>query len=103
MTYAYLLPILVNVREIMPKRIQPTRFPSHPKHDHNATCGFHVGHVGHSIEKCNHFKARVQELINQKLMCFTLVIVEALIEERFEYKGTLIHVQLYLPRIQSVV
>ncbi|KAI5382766.1 hypothetical protein KIW84_070251 [Lathyrus oleraceus] len=60
LSYAYLLPILVNAGAIVPKRIQPAGFPYHPKHDPNATCGYHTGHVGNSIENCNHFKAIVQ-------------------------------------------
>lgn len=50
MTYAHLLPILVNDGAIMPKQIQPARFPYHPKHDPNAIYGYHFGHVGNSIE-----------------------------------------------------
>lgn len=61
----------------MPKHIQPTRFPYHTKLDPNATCGYHAIHVWNSIENCNPFKAIVQELINQKLLCFTLVTAEA--------------------------
>lgn len=54
-----MLPIMVNTRAIMPKQIQPARFPYHPKHDPNAIYGYLVGYVGHSIENYNHFKAKV--------------------------------------------
>lgn len=94
MSYAHLLPILVNDGAIMPKWIQPAGFPYHPKHDPSATCGYHTGHVRHSIENCNPLKVIVQELINQKLLGFTPMIVEAPVEKRFEYKGHLIRVQV---------
>lgn len=75
MSYAHHLPILINVGEIMSKEIEPARFPYTPKHDPNATCGYHTGHIWHSIEAYYHFKAKVQELIDQKMLCFTPAIV----------------------------
>lgn len=59
MSYAHFLPILVNAGAIMPKRIQLVWFPYHPKHDPNATFGYHTGYVRHSIDNCNPFKAKV--------------------------------------------
>lgn len=93
MSYAYLLPILVNVGAIVPKQIEHVRFPYSRKHDHHAICGYHAGHVGSSIENCYPFKTKVEELINQ-LLCFTPVTTEAPTEKRFEYKGPPIHVQV---------
>lgn len=93
-------PILINVGEIMPKQIKPTKFPYHRKHDPNATCGYHPGHVGNSIENYYLFKAWVQKLIDQKLMCFTPKTTEVPIEKEFEYKGPPIHVQVHLSVVQ---
>lgn len=68
MRYAHMLPIVVNTGAIVPKQIQPARVPYHHKHDPNAICGYHEGYIGNSIESCDPFKAKVQELINQKLL-----------------------------------
>lgn len=85
-----MLSILVNAREVVPKQIDPSRFPYNRKHDPHLTCGY----VGNSTETWHVFKTRVQELINQKLLCFTPVTVEASIKKRFEYKDPSIHVQV---------
>lgn len=71
MSYAHLLSILINVREIVPKEIKPSRFPYYPKLDLNVTCGYHVGHVGNSTEACCIPKNKVEELFDQKMLCFT--------------------------------
>lgn len=102
MSYAQLLPILVNDGAIVPKQIELARFPYGRKHDPCAICGYHVGYVGHSTETCHVLKARVQELIDQKLLSFTPVITEAPIEKRFEYKDPPIHVQIHPPVVQRV-
>lgn len=102
-SYAYLLPILVNVGEIVPKETEPARFPYNRKHDPHAICGYHVGYVGNSIENCYSFKTKVQEFIDQKLLSFTPVIVEAPVEKRFEYKGPSICVQVHPPVVQPVM
>ncbi|KAI5420115.1 hypothetical protein KIW84_044053 [Lathyrus oleraceus] len=81
-SYAHLLPILVNAGAIMPKQTEPAKFPYSYKHDPHATCGYHAGYVGHSTETCHVLKARVQELIDQKLLSFTPAIVEMPVEKR---------------------
>ncbi|KAI5420204.1 hypothetical protein KIW84_044115 [Lathyrus oleraceus] len=81
-SYAHLLPILVEVGAIVPKQIEPARFPYGYKHDPRATCGYHTEYVGHSTETCHVLKARVQELIHQKLLSFTPVIIEVLVGKR---------------------
>lgn len=53
------------------KEIPPAIFPYHAKHNPNASSAYHVGHKGHSIEDCWVFKAKVQELIEQKILTFT--------------------------------
>lgn len=74
MSYTQLLPILVNAGAIVPKQTRPSRFPYDRKHDPHAICGYHVEHVGNSIENCYSFKTKVQELIDQKLLSFTPII-----------------------------
>lgn len=54
----------------MPKEILPTVYPYVPKYNPNASCVFHAGYIGHSIEDCGLFKTRVQELIDQKVLSF---------------------------------
>ncbi|KAI5429122.1 hypothetical protein KIW84_033931 [Lathyrus oleraceus] len=67
-SYTHLLPILVNIRALMPKQIEPAKFPYHRKHDPHATCGYHAGYVGHSTEAYHVLKTKVQELINRNLL-----------------------------------
>lgn len=43
-SYAHLLPILVNIRTIVPKQIEPARFPYSRKYGPHAIYGYHVGH-----------------------------------------------------------
>ncbi|KAI5436215.1 hypothetical protein KIW84_022616 [Lathyrus oleraceus] len=102
MSYTQLLPILVNARAIMPKQIEPAKFPYHREHGLHSTCGYHAGYVGPSTEACHVLKSRIQELIDQKLLRFTHVIVEAPVEKRFEYNGPLICVQVHPPMVQLV-
>ncbi|KAI5412413.1 hypothetical protein KIW84_057183 [Lathyrus oleraceus] len=70
-SYAHLLPILVKAGAIMPKQTEPTKLPYGRKHDPHSTCGYHAGYVGHSTEVCHALKTKVQELIDQNLLCFT--------------------------------
>ncbi|KAI5448218.1 hypothetical protein KIW84_015587 [Lathyrus oleraceus] len=42
-----------------------------------------AGHVGHSTKDCHILKNKVQELVNQKLICFTPANT---IKDKFEYK-----------------
>lgn len=86
----------------MPIQIEPARFPDSRRHDPHAIYGYHVGHVENIIENCYFFKTKVQELIDQKLLSFTPVTVEASIEKGFEYKGPPIHVQNHPPMVQPV-
>jgi hypothetical protein len=66
-TYSQLLPHLVQSSLVVPKFINPPKvFPL--GYDHNARCGYHDGTVGHSTEDCNAYKAKVQQLIDQKYL-----------------------------------
>src|ERR1051325_2585524 len=66
-TYSQLLPYLVQNSLVVPKFLKPPNlFPF--GYDHNARCGYHAGTVGHSTEDCNAYKAKVQQLIDQKYL-----------------------------------
>lgn len=103
MSYAHLLPISVNVGAIVPKQIEPAKFPYPHKHDPYATCGYHDGYVGYSTKACHALKTKIQELIDRNLLCFTPVTAKVLIEKEFEYKGHPIHVQVPPPVVQPVM
>lgn len=49
------------------------------------------------------FKTKVQELINQKLICLPPITSKAHIKKEFEYKGPPIQVQFLLLVVQSTV
>lgn len=92
MSYTHLLSILINVGEIVPKDIEPSKYPFHSKHDPNVVCGYHAGHVGHSIKDCHILKNKVQEFVNQKLICFTPANT---IKDKFEYKRPPLQVPVF--------
>lgn len=56
---------------VIPKdmRQMPTPFPY--LYDANVKCAFHDGSKGHATKNRRAFKARVQDLIDQKLLSFT--------------------------------
>lgn len=54
----------------MPKEIPPATFPYSSRHNLNCSCAFHAGYITHSTEDCGLFKAKVQELIDQKILSF---------------------------------
>ena len=63
-SYAQLLPILVQKYKIP---IIPTKFrkPPYPEwYDLSARCEYHGGVQGHSTESCTSFKDKVQALLN---------------------------------------
>ncbi|KAI5389382.1 hypothetical protein KIW84_074868 [Lathyrus oleraceus] len=84
-SYAHLLPILVEFGKIVPKQTEPAKFPYSHKHDPHAMSGYHDGYVGHSTDTCHVLKARVQEHIDQKLLSFTPAIAEVPVEKRPVY------------------
>lgn len=71
MYFTHLLPILIYVGVIVPKDLKPSKFPNYSKHNPNATCGYHAGYIGYSTEACFLFKDKVQDLLDQKFICFT--------------------------------
>ncbi|XP_050889620.1 uncharacterized protein LOC127094899 [Lathyrus oleraceus] len=72
-SYTQLLPYLVQQGPIMPKEIPPAMPPYNNKHNPNVSYAFHVGYIRHSTEDCLVLKARVQELIDQKVLSFSEV------------------------------
>lgn len=48
--------------------------PYNHKHNPNVSCAFHARYIGHSTEDCLIFKARVQELIDHKVLSFSEVV-----------------------------
>ena len=70
-SYTQLVPYLVQQGEIVPKEIPPAMPLYNNKHNPNVSCAFHVGYIGHSTEDYLVLKARVQELIDQKVLSFS--------------------------------
>ena len=63
MTYGELLPVLIQNYGISVILAKPRR-PPYPKgYDVNATCEYHGGVGGHSVENCKALKDKVQSLI----------------------------------------
>ena len=63
MTYRELLLVLIQNYGIFVIPVKPRR-PPYPKgYDVNATCEYHGGVRGHSVENCMAFKDKVQSLI----------------------------------------
>lgn len=70
MSYSRLLPLLPNSLQVQLKEAKPSPTPLPPDYNINAKCEFHFGASGHSIENCNSFKYKVQDLINSKAIVF---------------------------------
>jgi len=68
--YADLLPFLISNQMAMvnPGKIYQSPFPRW--YNPNATCAYHGGVLGHSIEQCVAFKHKVQSLINAGWLTF---------------------------------
>lgn len=52
----------------MPKEIPLATSPYHHRHNPNVSCVLHARYIRHSTEDCLVLKARVQELIGQKIL-----------------------------------
>ena len=70
MPYADLLPSLITnqMAVVNPEKIYQSPFPRW--YNPNATCAYHGGVPGHSIEKCVAFKHKVQSLIDARQLTF---------------------------------
>ena len=63
MTYGELLPVLIQNYGISVIPAKPRRPPYPRGYDVNATCEYHGGVEGHSVENCKALKDKVQSLI----------------------------------------
>ena len=63
MTYGELLPVLIQNYGISVIPAKPRRPPYPRGYDVNATCEYHRGVGGHSVENCKALKEKVQSLI----------------------------------------
>lgn len=54
----------------MPKEISHATSPYHHRHNLNVSCTFHAKYIIHSTDDSMVFKARVQEMIDQKILSF---------------------------------
>ena len=69
-TYAELLPKLIDSGHIKPIQGRPRRPPFPDWYDVNIRCDYHSGVPGHSIEDCTNFKNKVQNLIEEGKLKF---------------------------------
>ncbi|CAJ2662210.1 unnamed protein product [Trifolium pratense] len=70
MSYGQLLPYLVHNGMVTPRALKPMTPPFPAWYDDKASCEFHMGVEGHSIDNCIAFKHLVQELIDGKVLTF---------------------------------
>ena len=70
MTYEELLPVLIQNYRISVIPPKPKRLPYPRGSDVNATCEYHGGVGGHSVENCKAFKNKVQDLIYADVIKF---------------------------------
>ena len=68
--YKELLPYLVHSKMVSPKTLKQMNPPFPAWYKQGATCEYHSGAEGHTIENCKAFKYEVQKLIDQKLLSF---------------------------------
>ena len=69
-TYAELLPKLIDSGHIKPIQARPRRPPFPNWYDVNIRCDYHSGVPGHSIEDCTFLKNKVQNLIQEGKLKF---------------------------------
>ena len=69
-TYAELLPKLIDSGSVMPIQAKPRKPPFPKWYDVNIRCDYHSGVPGHSIEDCTIFKNKVQNLIQEGKLKF---------------------------------
>lgn len=55
----------------MPKEIPLATFPYHSWHNPDVSCALYAGYIENSTEDCLVFKAKVQELIDHKILSFS--------------------------------
>ncbi|KAK2428440.1 hypothetical protein QL285_026962 [Trifolium repens] len=69
-SYKELLPYLVHSKMVTLKTLKQMTPPFPAWYKQGATCEYHSGVEGHTIETCKAFKYEVQRLIDQKLLSF---------------------------------
>ena len=70
MSYADLLPYLLNNLMVAITSAKVPQPPFFRSYDSNATCSYHGGVMGHSIEHCRALKYKVQSLIDADWLKF---------------------------------
>lgn len=71
MPYGYLLAYLLRDSLVQLREAKAPPVPLSPGYDMNVSCEYHSGTPEHSIENCNVFKNKVQDLIDSKAISFT--------------------------------
>ena len=69
-TYAELLPKLIDNGSIVPIQGKPRKPPFPRWYDVNTKCDYHSEILGHSIENCSALKCKVQSLIRERKLKF---------------------------------
>jgi len=69
-TYTELLLDLLSNALVAIYPMKPLQPPHSKNFDVHATCGYHGGAIGHSIEKCLSFKHKVQALVDSGWLKF---------------------------------
>ncbi|CAL5185339.1 unnamed protein product [Lathyrus oleraceus] len=70
MPYGNLLAYLLRDSLVQLREAKVPPIPLSPGYDMNANCEYHSGTLGHSIENCNVFNHKVQDLIDSKAILF---------------------------------
>ena len=70
MPYGNLLAYLLRDSLVQLREAKAPPIPLSPGYDMNANCEYHSGTLGHSIENCNVFNHKVQDLIDSKAISF---------------------------------
>lgn len=71
MPYAELVPYLIQVGAIVPRKLPAASPPFHCNHNPNASCAFDARYIRHSTEDYWALKKRIQELIDQEILSFS--------------------------------
>ncbi|XP_045796967.1 uncharacterized protein LOC123891170 [Trifolium pratense] len=70
MPYSQLLPYLVHNGMVTPRATKPRTAPFPAWYNPQAKCEYHAGTEGHSVDNCQSFKNKVQDLVTKKLLTF---------------------------------
>lgn len=75
MPYGHLLAYLLWDSLVQLREAKAPPIPLPPGYDMNASCEYHSGTPGNSIENCNIFKHKVKDLIDSKVISFTPTVM----------------------------